>query len=48
MDRQASAWHRPHVGVWIILAMLAAVEMFIAQQLWDKPITWHWRSGGHS
>jgi len=29
-----------YVGVWITLAVLAAVEMFIAQQLWDKPITW--------
>ena len=29
-----------YVGVWVVLGVLAAVEVFIAQQLWDKPITW--------
>lgn len=29
-----------YVGVWLVLAVLTAVEVFIAQQLWDKPITW--------
>lgn len=29
-----------YVGVWVVLAVLTAVEVFIAQQLWDKPITW--------
>jgi two-component sensor histidine kinase len=29
-----------YVGVWLILAVLAAVEMFIATKLWDKPISW--------
>jgi len=29
-----------YVGVWTVLAVLAAVEVFIAQQMWDKPITW--------
>jgi len=29
-----------YVGVWALLAVLAAVEIFIAQQIWDKPIAW--------
>jgi two-component sensor histidine kinase len=29
-----------YVGVWVVLGVLSAVEVFIAQQLWDKPITW--------
>jgi len=29
-----------YVGVWVVLGILSAVEVFIAQQLWDKPITW--------
>jgi len=29
-----------YVGVFVVLAILTAVEAFIAQQLWDKPITW--------
>jgi len=29
-----------YVGVWVVLGVLTAVEVFIAQQLWDKPITW--------
>jgi signal transduction histidine kinase len=29
-----------YVGVFVGLAILTAVEAFIAQQLWDKPITW--------
>ena len=29
-----------YLGVWIVLGVLTAVEVFIAQQLWDKPITW--------
>jgi len=29
-----------YVGAWMVLGMLSAVEVFIAQQLWDKPITW--------
>jgi two-component system LytT family sensor kinase len=29
-----------YLGVWVVLGVLTAVEVFIAQQLWDKPITW--------
>jgi len=29
-----------YVGVWVVLGTLSAIEVFIAQQLWDKPITW--------
>jgi sensor histidine kinase YesM len=29
-----------YVGVFVALAILTAVEAFIAQQFWDKPITW--------
>jgi two-component system, LytTR family, sensor kinase len=29
-----------YVGVWIVLGLLMAAEVFIAQQVWDKPITW--------
>jgi two-component system, LytTR family, sensor kinase len=29
-----------YVGAWVVLGVLSAVEVFIAQQLWDKPITW--------
>jgi len=29
-----------YIGAWTVLGMLSAVEVFIAQQLWDKPITW--------
>lgn len=29
-----------YVGVWVVLALLAAAELYIAQQLWDKPVAW--------
>ena len=29
-----------YLGVWVVLTVFAAVEIFIAQQTWDKPITW--------
>lgn len=29
-----------YVGVWVVLGALTAVEVFLAQLLWDKPITW--------
>jgi two-component system LytT family sensor kinase len=29
-----------YVGVWIVLGVLMSAEVFIAQQVWDKPITW--------
>ena len=29
-----------YVAVWVVLAVLAAVELYIAQQLWDKPVAW--------
>ena len=29
-----------YVGVWLVLGTLTAVEVFLAQLLWDKPITW--------
>ena len=29
-----------YVGVFVVLGILTAVEAFIAQQLWDKPISW--------
>lgn len=29
-----------YLGVWVVLGILAAAELFITQQLWDKPITW--------
>lgn len=36
--------HRRGIGiylaVWVVLAVLAAVEVFVAQQVWDKGITW--------
>ncbi len=36
--------HRRGIGlyfaVWLVLGLLTAVEVYIAQQLWDKPITW--------
>jgi signal transduction histidine kinase len=28
------------VGFWVFLGVLDAVHVFIAQQLWDKPVTW--------
>jgi len=29
-----------YAGVWIVLGLVMAAEVFIAQQVWDKPITW--------
>jgi len=29
-----------YVGVWIVLGLLMSAEVFIAQLIWDKPITW--------
>lgn len=29
-----------YVVVWIVLGLLTAAEVFIAQQVWDKPIPW--------
>lgn len=29
-----------YLGAWTILGVLTAVEVFIAQEIWDKPITW--------
>ena len=29
-----------YVGVWLVLGLLMAAEVFIAQQIWDKPISW--------
>ncbi len=29
-----------YLGVWVVLGVLAAVEVYIAQLFWDKPITW--------
>jgi two-component system, LytTR family, sensor kinase len=29
-----------YAGAWVVLGVLSSVEVFIAQQLWDKPITW--------
>jgi two-component system, LytTR family, sensor kinase len=29
-----------YLGVWVVLGVLTAVEVFIAQAIWDKPITW--------
>lgn len=29
-----------YVAVWVAMAVLAAVEVYIYQQRWDKPITW--------
>ena len=29
-----------YLGVFLLLGVLSAIEVFIAQQIWDKPITW--------
>jgi two-component sensor histidine kinase len=29
-----------YFGVWIVLGLVMAAEVFIAQQVWDKPVTW--------
>ena len=29
-----------YLAVWTVLGILSAVEVFIMQQLWDKPVTW--------
>jgi len=29
-----------YLGVWAVLGVLAAVEVFVAQQLFDKPVSW--------
>jgi two-component sensor histidine kinase len=29
-----------YIGVWVVLSLLSAAEVFIAQQVWDKPISW--------
>jgi len=29
-----------YVGVWVLLGTLAAVEMYVAQLVWDKPVSW--------
>jgi len=29
-----------YVAVWVVLGVLMAAEVFIASQVWDKPITW--------
>jgi len=36
--------HRRGIGIylaiWVVLAVLAAVEVYVAQQVWDKAIPW--------
>jgi two-component sensor histidine kinase len=29
-----------YVGAFVLMGVLSAVEVFVAQQIWDKPITW--------
>ncbi len=29
-----------YLGVWVVLGLLATVELYVAQLLWDKPVAW--------
>lgn len=33
-------WTVIYIGIWVVLGVLSAVEVYIGQLLWDKPITW--------
>jgi signal transduction histidine kinase len=33
-------WAGWYVAFWVVLGVLGAVELFIVQEKWDKPITW--------
>jgi len=33
-------WVAIFVGAWTALALLAAAEIYVSQQLWDKPVSW--------
>ena len=33
-------WIGVFVGAWTALALLAAAEIYVSQQVWDKPVTW--------
>lgn len=38
--RRRWRWLAVYVGIWTALALLAGVEMYIAQLYWDKPVAW--------